>query len=620
MKRFALSISLLTLALAGCKEDTLAPLPETVPLKMELSTDYIVHGESTDVTLSVVGSDAEAVLNEDILVEFSLLCSDADGNRIPSEEVFDGFEPTAVISQGEKSFSRTLTTKNTLLKYPINVELSAYSRGYTISGATQTLTLSDYYYVTISLQGNSDQAVYEGEKFIIKAELPKAPEENLTISVKPAPGQEDYCTDLPSELVILRNTTSVTSGLVTVVDSRETKEDRTLQLIFESDQTPHPIQNANFEIRVSDVDAPYGTVLNDERWVNPTPQILYVSSGSQAAVEKWAPTRMLQLMTEGDPHPSASEAGAEDLSQWKFLRSMEFHYTSNCMNNVNDFGNCTPLGLADQNTAKTQETQGVNNQKYSTVTEDGYLRMWCVKEQTPATGAVSGILDYGVSAFYGNKFDGNPGGMNQWVPQNVYILPGTRVEFRARIRGRNKGFNAALWLQGNDYTKSVEWPEFGEIDVMENPASRDGHGIVYGTLHYAPNDQGPSLSDSRTLSDIDEWNVYWCEILGDYSIRVGVNGQELGHWSENSAPGIDWPFGASKNPDGYHIILTLAGPNTWALGSQIPEDWDAGFSSITYEQSKTHNDTPRMEIDWIRFYKNSDYNLDGKTNKTQLFY
>lgn len=60
-----------------------------------------------------------------------------------------------------------------------------------------------------------------------------------------------------------------------------------------------------------------------------------------------------------------------------------------------------------------------------------------------------------------------------------------------------------------------------------------------------------------------------------------------------------------------HLLLTFAGCNEWALDNNLAEDWADDFKNISYQDSKTSNDTPRMEIDWIRFYKKSNYGYYG---------
>ena len=71
------------------------------------------------------------------------------------------------------------------------------------------------------------------------------------------------------------------------------------------------------------------------------------------------------------------------------------------------------------------------------------------------------------------------------------------------------------------------------------------------------------------------------------------------------------------------VTLTFAGCNEWALGDAAAEQaakdgsWANDFKHISYQESKSSNDTPRMEIDWIRFYKKPTYDYFGSGTPTR---
>ena len=77
------------------------------------------------------------------------------------------------------------------------------------------------------------------------------------------------------------------------------------------------------------------------------------------------------------------------------------------------------------------------------------------------------------------------------------------------------------------------------------------------------------------------------------------------------------------NTEGVHLLLTFAGCNEWALGDAAAEQaakdgsWANDFKHISYQESKSSNDTPRMEIDWIRFYKKPTYDYFGSGTPTR---
>lgn len=77
----------------------------------------------------------------------------------------------------------------------------------------------------------------------------------------------------------------------------------------------------------------------------------------------------------------------------------------------NQYGNRPPRFMAAQNVANTQKVQAVVNEKYATMTQDGYLKMWCAYDPgISVTGEITGTRDFGVSSLYASKFDGVPTG------------------------------------------------------------------------------------------------------------------------------------------------------------------------------------------------------------------
>lgn len=68
------------------------------------------------------------------------------------------------------------------------------------------------------------------------------------------------------------------------------------------------------------------------------------------------------------------------LKDGPFLNSYEFHPIDALTEGTglpNQYGNRPPRFMAAQNVANTQKVQAVVNEKYATMTQDGYLKMWC---------------------------------------------------------------------------------------------------------------------------------------------------------------------------------------------------------------------------------------------------
>lgn len=607
-----LAICLMALSTTGCSDsDKMEALPQPVPLKMELSSQSLVMGEKLIANFIVTGAaDEKPVANE----EFDIYLTAKSGTKDVSKDVFANFVEKVTFYKGENSCQVEIPIKEEGIASGIEFDLSAFARGYKIAGATQTVIVSDYRYVAMSLVNNADKEVKEGENFKLEARLGVAATEDLTIKITVKEGEENVYENMPTQLTIVAGKSVAESEPITIKKDGIYKGNIELGLLFETASTKHPLLEETMTIRMLDIDAPLGTMLGDERWVYNNPGIPFMSVKNKDAVEGWY-NGELQEVKIGDPHPKKPE--------WKFYNAVEFHFIARSFSGGNEapnqFGNHTPWCFAAQSTAAVQADQGVNNAKYSTITKDGVLKMWSVKEPTQATGGATGLKEYGTSAFYSSKFLDNNGANVTYAPQHTRIYPGMRIETRARIRGAKKGFNAAIWLQGIAQNKLV-WPKYGEIDILENPAGpSEGMNAAYQTFHMGEDGTSDFNPHKKiTMNNMSDWNIYWMEWVDDSTVKLGINGQENVTLHKSNLPaGVVWPFDKTLNPEGLYYILTLAAPSKWSLGSTIPAGWDAGFANISYSESKTHADTPRMELDWIRFYTNSVYDIgDRKSSYT----
>lgn len=210
-----------------------------------------------------------------------------------------------------------------------------------------------------------------------------------------------------------------------------------------------------------------------------------------------------------------------------------------------------------------------------------------------------------------------------WASSNIRIYPGMRIETRARIRGaENSGMLPGIWLQGNEQVGGDSqwnvWPDFGEIDVMENNTK---HGnLSYRrsaeqTFHIgntAPGTGGsrhynPTVAVTDIAGTIDQFQIYWMEWVDNQTVRMGVNGKTTITITEAQAlaNGARWPFTDKVNTEGLYYILTMM-----FLGKQAPNYPSMEMSYLTARNMLKNNPNaliPRMEIDWVRFYIDDTY-------------
>lgn len=605
ISHYIMSICLLIGLAYSCSDDKISPLPKPVPLEVTLASKSLVMGDVLKMEISVDNPNNEALVTNE---ELDIYLSAKTGLNDISDKIFDNFPKMVTFPKGERKIEIEIPVKKEGISSTSSVDIAAFARGYKVKNSSQTIIVSDYYYTIVELKDNPDKEVLEGETFVITANVAVDVTENLIISIQPKEGEEDNYENLPSELVIKAGKKSVESESVTLKKDGVFTGDKKLTLLLSANSEAHPLSVKEFDILKKDIDTPLGSFLGDERWLYDNPNIPFTSDKNKNAVINWYGDDV-KLMKMGDPHPKKAA--------WNFYNAIEFHRVSGLTNSntPNAHGNFLPKGLAAQNTAATQQHMAVVNDKYSTVTNDGYLRMWAVKEPNVATGGGAGPKDYGVSAFYCSKFGDATA---QWAQHHTRIYPGMRVETRARIRGEKHGFNCAIWLQGNAQSK-LQWPIYGEIDILENPVGpKTGKDKAFQTFHIGDNAAGSyyNPSVSHEMVNMSDWNIYWVELIDENTVAMGINGQtNITLQRENLPAGAQWPFNKILNPEGFHYLLTMGGPSSWGLGSTIPNGWDSGFANIGFEESKTNTSIPRMEIDWIRYYTNDKYDIGDRTSQ-----
>lgn len=608
--------------MVGCKDDAaVGALPEPVDLTMTIANSNLVMGDKLDITFSVTDEKSE-ISNEDFNIELSLQSSDIEKPAV----LFENFPSNVTFSKGEK----TKTVSVPVIKEGISsqhfVTLSAFARSYKLNNPSQILTVSDFHYVTLGIKNSTDNSVREGSSFVLEMSLPVVAEQDLTVDIAPCVGQENRYENLPTELIIKKGEQKVESNSIKMISINENREDETLTLILSTESKPHPLKYDKLQIKKIDIHKAMGTYVMDERWLYDDPDMMFVSEKNEKAVQTWGQT-YYKIMKEGDPHPNSGNVLPD--GKWKFYRAYEFHHIDGCINKKN--GPEYPAGFADQNTAAVETAGNVDNVKYAWITNEGYLRMITLKEDTYSTRAKD-YKPYGTSALYANKFNHNNENNHEFLPQNIRIYPGMRIETRARIRGSKAGMLPGIWLQGNQAQGGepawVDWPTYGEIDVMENntvslPNSVEQtyhFGPSVDKVHYNPTTSGGVPGFSGT---VDQFNIYWVEWIDNNTVAMGVNGVEtLRETKENvEGKGYKWPFTTEVNTQGLHYLLTMM-----FLGKDAPTEGDSEYTGLTAQQVRADNynwsnsPVPRMEIDWARFYIDDTYSDHGKKYNKSIFY
>ena len=628
-----LLLLVVVVSMSGCSEDDgMSPLAEPVPLKMTLNSTDLVMGEVLEITFDVTGTEeGKKAMNEDLNIKLSATTDKGAVEQL----IFDDFPSVVTLNKGETTKKIQIPVKKEGLNRERSVEISAFARGYRMTGALQIVTVSDYHYSKVSLKNNADNTVKEGQTFILVASVNTTLKDDLTITVTPKPEKKNVTKNLPSELVIPAGSNSIESAPVTMKKDVNTTEDEelTLDLATVPVMSRYPLQATKLAIMKIDIHKNMGSEVRDERWLYEDADQLFVSPKNETAIKAWGQTNYV-VMKEGDPHPNSGKVLPE--GKWKFFRAYEFHKISGCvMSKVSNDGEYTsdvhPVGLADQNTGAVETQGAVDNVKFSWVTDEGYLRMISLKDKAKSSNT-GNTFEFGTSAFYSCKFQrGNPNSPT-WPAANVRIYPGMRIETRARIRGADySGMLPGIWLQGNEQVGGNAqwngWPDFGEIDVMENntkhptPSYRTGVEQTFHLGDVKPNTGTSKISPTVAVTDIagtiGDFHIYWVEWVDNQTVRMGVNGKQTIELTQADAErqGARWPFTDQVNSEGLYYILTMM-----FLHKAKPDYPSMEMSYLTARNMLKNNPNaqiPRMEIDWVRFYIDdtySDHNMPWRSD------
>jgi beta-glucanase (GH16 family) len=155
--------------------------------------------------------------------------------------------------------------------------------------------------------------------------------------------------------------------------------------------------------------------------------------------------------------------------------------------------------------------------------------------------------------------------------------------FEARIRiPKGQGIWPAFWLLGDDINR-VDWPDCGEVDIMENIGREPG--MVYGSLHAPSFADGTSDASKGTplpgnKNYADDFHVYAAEWEPGI-VRFYVDANNYATFTQS-----DWPKGGRWVFDHpFFIILNVA------VGGDWPKNPDA-----------TSQFPQQMLVDYVRVY------------------
>ncbi len=157
-----------------------------------------------------------------------------------------------------------------------------------------------------------------------------------------------------------------------------------------------------------------------------------------------------------------------------------------------------------------------------------------------------------------------------------------KIEIRAKLP-QGRGTWPAFWMLPTLSDRSLQWPDDGEIDIMEHVGYNQG--MIYGTIHTGKyNHQiGTQRSDSLMIADAHSvFHVYGIEWSPE-KISWFVDDQVYLTLLKNNDDRQGWPFDERQ----FHLIINLAVGGNW--GGRM------GVDDTIWPQQLT--------IDYIRHYQ-----------------
>ncbi len=617
MKKFLVLLALAGLFVAcnNKEEEPETSAEGTVTLAFSLNANSFMAGET--VTGTITDNSGEDVTRGDITVNFS--CIDTDAGSYVEETLFSVFPASVELAAGASSVDVDFVLSDDI-DQTYNLRIVADAQGCTITGANQNIIVGTAYVVTLSIPEATDNKVYPDDEFTIQAYTEIAPESDLTITLTYTDGAAAYFDALPETVTIEAGQTTGSSATVTAAANDGTGEHE-ITVSGTADSDSYIVSDYTFTRSVSQEAA--GDYLTDETTLYADPAKAFVSSDKEEAYLSNGNSDDYVVMTRADKtdwtvessaHPTASLAD----EGWTLLNACEFHYGFNgwgLPSTHSDSWNVNSIRV--QNGWSTESTkpeqhyswQSSQNEKYTDVKSDGYVRIWAAYDQGDITD-VEDDTGSGTTRYIGT--DSPKCLTGSVLPSWAVFETGTRIEVRARLGGKRQGFAPILRLRGNAST--YEWPLYGEIDFMANPVYTDDvegySNKVHQAVRWSDDEENYWISDDYTL-DVEDWNIYWVEITDGSSLKLGINGQTT---YSTTGSGAYWPFCTTFNSSGLYLQVSLGVANAVrdydsdAYSYLQSADWaDSSFKTISYDSSKTSDDTPHMDIDWVRVWRNSNH-------------
>ncbi len=632
MKKILFAILMLSTLLSSCEKDTTetGPLPEVVDLEFSISATALVRGDEVTLEITVpqpaaVEGETPQTITSNEEFDIYLTALDKSGNDMSS--LFVDLPEFITFLNGTTELSTVLRVSDSV-EGENTITLRAFARGYSMASATKEMIIKDFYRTSVEVVDESEvpsSKFTEGDiiKFRASVEVPAQEQVVVTPSLEGDLSEyfDSSVTELPTITIEPGTTTGVSTGVM-LYDDNLPSAAKKFDIKFSSPSLLHPLSQATelISITLEDNDIDLGPI-NTEEYVYESPDQIFASATNifNAITSQWliGATEPRHIV-RGDAHPTPALA-----DKWKLHNAVEFDFSTtpttgviNSLWQANGANYKVPY-LADG-------VSSVQNVNASTVAVDpssktGYLRLTA----SPKTATASD--GFYLSSFYGCRYT-----PNTWRSQFARLTPGTRIEVRSRVRGMNAGISFVVEMKGRttvpgapggsvprvSVVKYASYADVGDADA----AASENKAVIQGTH------DGSSVGKVNIRPEInapDDWNIFWFEWTDKNEVIFGINGEETRRLTKGDGQIPNWLFDedyvAAIDSNGFELFIEAKINDGDAVKSGgLPE---AGFydrlNGITSANLDDPN-TPRMEIDWIRFYKATDFNDDPSLAENKI--
>ncbi len=193
-----------------------------------------------------------------------------------ASSLFENFTTSAVLAAYQDELSVDFVVADAFTG-SASVKFAVSAAGHTISGGSQTIKLTEYYYVSLAVVDSESNSVVLGDSFNVVASVDNPVASALTITLS---SEDEAISGLPTTLTIAAGEKVAVSEELTVSATAESGATLTIN---GSASNSHYSVNA---LSIVTTGQTKGSYLNDETWVYDDPGQVFYSTNTQSLLSE----------------------------------------------------------------------------------------------------------------------------------------------------------------------------------------------------------------------------------------------------------------------------------------------------------------------------------------------